>query len=256
MAQRSVANSAELARRIKQRRTELNLTIEEAASKAGVGTKTWSRYEAGESIRKDKIKGICKTLNWHTLSEQENGDVKFHFEEYRQHDAYSTYLESAVNPLAAVSFAIGSDILLDYLKEDLEALSSRPKNSHIGELPASFLCPILPPQFLMNYNYEFLYLLLFRVLYFRNIAHRGEQIVAHSVIDELTLFLIMEESRFLMKSMDFKDTEFQDQSDEWDGWAYFIFEDDDLLILFSDCYIDDSNSYHFSNWTKEQFWTE
>jgi len=46
--------------REKHRRSMLNLTIEEAASKAGVGTKTWSRYEAGGSIRKDKSKGICK----------------------------------------------------------------------------------------------------------------------------------------------------------------------------------------------------
>lgn len=108
----------------------------------------------------------------------------------------------------------------------------------------------------MNYNYKFLYLLQSRVFHFRNIAHRGERIVAHSVIDELTLFLIMEESRILMESMDFKDTEFQNQSNEWDGWAYSIFKDDDLLILFSDSYIDDSNSYHFSNWTKEQFWVK
>ena len=48
------------------------LTIEEAASRAGVGTKTWCRYEAGESIRSDKCKGVCKALNWLSLPGQES----------------------------------------------------------------------------------------------------------------------------------------------------------------------------------------
>lgn len=47
MGQKSVKGSTELARAIKLRRNELGLTIEEAAARAGVGTKTWSRYEAG-----------------------------------------------------------------------------------------------------------------------------------------------------------------------------------------------------------------
>ena len=67
MAQKTVQGSENLAKQIRSRRNELGLTIEEAASRAGVGTKTWSRYEAGESIRKDKCKGICRALNWQTL---------------------------------------------------------------------------------------------------------------------------------------------------------------------------------------------
>ena len=47
MAQKKIQGSEDLARQIKSRRNELVLTIEEAASRAGVGTKTWSRYEAG-----------------------------------------------------------------------------------------------------------------------------------------------------------------------------------------------------------------
>lgn len=50
MAQKTIQGSETLARQIKSRRNELGLTIEESASRAGVGTKTWSRYEAGESI--------------------------------------------------------------------------------------------------------------------------------------------------------------------------------------------------------------
>lgn len=44
----------------------------------------------------------------------------------------------------AVSFAAGSDILLDYIKEDLEELSSRPKGTRIGELDTSWWASILP----------------------------------------------------------------------------------------------------------------
>ena len=71
MAQKAIQGSEILARQIRARRNELGLTIEEAASRANVGTKTWSRYEAGESIRMDKCKGICRALNWHTLPEEQ-----------------------------------------------------------------------------------------------------------------------------------------------------------------------------------------
>ncbi len=60
MPQKSIQGSKELGLKVKTRRNELGLTIEEAALRAGVGTKTWCRYEAGESIRRDKCKGICK----------------------------------------------------------------------------------------------------------------------------------------------------------------------------------------------------
>lgn len=76
MAQKSISSNLELAERIR-RRNELNLTIEEAAKRAGVGTKTWCRYEAGESIRQDKYKGVCKALNWMQLPIEDNEEIKF-----------------------------------------------------------------------------------------------------------------------------------------------------------------------------------
>ena len=71
MTQKTIQGNADLAKQIRLRRSELGLTIEEAASRAGVGTKTWCRYEAGESIRSDKCKGVCKALNWLSLPGQE-----------------------------------------------------------------------------------------------------------------------------------------------------------------------------------------
>lgn len=69
MTQKTIQGNADLAKQIRLRGSELGLTIEEAASRAGVGTKTWCRYEAGgrESIRSDKCKGVCKALNWLTF---------------------------------------------------------------------------------------------------------------------------------------------------------------------------------------------
>lgn len=48
MTQKTIQGNADLAKQIRLRRNELGLTIEEAASRAGVGTKTWCRYEAGD----------------------------------------------------------------------------------------------------------------------------------------------------------------------------------------------------------------
>ena len=93
MAQKTIQGNEALARRIKLRRNELGLTIEEAASRAGVGTKTWSRYEAGESIRKDKCKGICKSLNWRWLQDGEE-DESISIQEYKNHKAWSRFLEN------------------------------------------------------------------------------------------------------------------------------------------------------------------
>ena len=58
MSQQTIKGTPKLAEAIRNRRKELGLTIEEAAVKAGVGTKTWCRYEAGEAIRKDKTRGL------------------------------------------------------------------------------------------------------------------------------------------------------------------------------------------------------
>lgn len=92
MAPKTIQGSEALAKQIRSRRNELGLTIEEAASRASVGTKTWSRYEAGESIRKDKWKGICRALNWNNFPEQEEEQGIF-VQKYKGHKAWSEFLE-------------------------------------------------------------------------------------------------------------------------------------------------------------------
>lgn len=259
MGQKSVKGSSELAKSIKLRRNELNLTIEEAASRAGVGTKTWSRYESGESIRKDKCKGICKALNWHSLPEEadSNANDKFDLNNYKKHEAWSSYLVDTFGPLAAISFVIGSDILLDNLREDMEALASMPKGSHIGEINISWLESSLPSQFLMRYDYDFLYALHHTVTQFRLHASVGGRLIAHSVMEELALYLIVEESRFLMETIE-ADGEFGDEDyDNWDEWIFDIFDDMDLITcLYSNMYLTNDHTYHFDHWLKRQFYCE
>ena len=103
MATKSIHGSIQLGRSIRQRRNELSLTIEEAAKKAGVGTKTWNRYEAGESIRTDKVKGVCRVLQWQALPEGESVfEDGFDIEEYKSHLAWSPFLAESFGEFAAV----------------------------------------------------------------------------------------------------------------------------------------------------------
>lgn len=251
MAQKSLQGSSSLARQIKERRNSLNMTIEEAALKAGVGTKTWSRYESGESIREDKCKGVCKALGWAKIpNADEDEDTDLDLEQYMTHEAWSEYLMNFYGEPAAASFAIGSDILLDHIDEDLRELSSMPKNTHIGQIGMSFLADDLPTQFLMEFDYNFLYLLQANVKRLRAMANSGTQIIAHSVFDELTLYLIVEESRLILEENDSLD-------DDWDEWIYDLFEDMDLItFLFSGVYLTDTHSYHFAHWMENQFFRD
>lgn len=259
MSVKTIKGSAELAKSIKRRRSELNLTIEEAALKAGVGTKTWSRYEAGDSMRKDKVKGICKALNWYSFPDETYTESStFDLNDYKKHKAWSQYLADTFGEAAAISFVIGSDILLDNLQQDLNELSSMPRGSHLGEIGVSWLESDLPPQFLMRYDYDFLYILRSVIVRFRTIASAGNQIIAHSVMEELALYLTMQESRFFMESIDFDVASSNIESDGvWDNWAFDIFDDMDIVtFLFSDEFLNNSHPYHFDHWVDAQFYRE
>ncbi len=257
MSQRTIKGTPSLAEAIKSRRQELGLTIEDAASKAGVGIKSWCRYESGESIRSDKAKGICKALNWHAFPDND-GTSKFDVEYYKKHTVWSSYLCERYGEAAAISFVIGSDTLLDYIEEDLKGLAAMPKGSHIGQLPISMLKDDLPEQFLMRYDYEFLYQLKATVKLLRRIAASGNRIVANSVLEELSIYLFMEESTFLMDCM-YNEMEAAgvDGLDMRNEWAFEMFSDSDIItFLFSDFFIDDEEAYHFDHWTKHQFFIE
>ena len=260
MPPNTIKSSLKLGEAIKNRRTELNLTIEEAAAKAGIGTKTWSRYEAGESIRKDKVSSLCKALRWKTIPEttEVDANTEIDFQKYEKSEVWPPYLAERFGKQAAISFIIGSDILLDEINTDLAALSEMPRGSHIGEVPSSFLSAIMPQQFLVRYDYEFIWALRKRVLHIRKIAPYAKDMLAHSVIDELVLYLILEESRYLMEEAELG-VETDDDGDEyaaWDEWVADLCDDIDLeMFLYSDLYaLTPDDIYHFDNWFKQEFY--
>lgn len=256
MSQRTVKGSAELGNKIRQRRNELGLTIEEAAAKAGVGVKTWCRYEAGESIRQDKYLRVCSILNWNNSYQKSDDEEEvLDIEKIRKEGVWSSFLEENLGEQAALSFAIGSDILLDHLKMDLEELSLKPRGTHVGELNISWIAADLPSQFLMKYDYNFLYRLKSVVVQYRNTAKRGERIIAHSVLEELTLYLIMEESSLLMETFSFGEK--NEDAVSWNEWVFDLFDDMDIIIfLYSDSYLDEQNPYHFDHWLEKQFYCD
>lgn len=257
MSQKSIKGTPKLGATIKNRRKELGLTIEEAATKAGIGTKTWCRYESGESIRNDKAKGVCKALNWRTLSDEDiSKEEEFDLGEYLNHDGWSQYLSIQFGEAVAVSFAIGSDIVLDYINEDLREISIMPKGTHIGQLPASMLKDILPEQFLMYYDYNFLFELKTTVINLRRIARFGNDIVARSVLQELAIYLIAEESEFLMETMlPAMMSSGISGLDALEDWPFDLFDDMDIVTwLYSNNYLTKDNIYHFDHWAEEQFY--
>lgn len=257
MAQRSIQSDQELGRKIKHRRNELNLTIEEAASRAGVGTKTWSRYEAGESIRRDKCKGICKALNWRDFPDgKSDAEKKSLIEEYRDHEAWSQFLADNYGPGAAMAFAIGSDILLDYINQDQSDLASMPSGSHIGQLNTSFISGELPPQFLMRYDYEFLYNMKCVLLKLRRQAKHGKPIIAHSILEELIIYLCNEEAQAFIEigagADELIDNEHLNNSKDW---VFDMFDDMDIItFLYSNVYLTEDHPFHFEYWSDQQFY--
>ena len=258
MTQKIIKGNENLARQIKSRRSELGLTIEEAATRAGVGTKTWYRYETGESIRKDKCKGICKALNWNVLPDQ-NGekDEKISIKEFKKHEAWSNYLESNFGVEAAVSFAAGSDILYDYINEDMEELSSLPVGTHIGQLSVSWLKSSLPEQFLMYYDYEFLYQMKCSLRQIRMCTKNDSSMVAHSVMEELLIYLCNKEGLLFIEVSGGIYDEENDCNNYSEDWVFDLFDDIDIISnLYSNTYLNSEHPYHFSHWSEQQFYTE
>ena len=62
---------------------------------------------------------------------------------------------------------------------------------------------------------------------------------AHSVMDELDIYLAMEESFFSRKR------KMMAKGIEWDEWAFDLFDDMDIVTyLYSDMYVAEGEDYH------------
>lgn len=268
MPPRTKEGSLALAYSIKQRRHELGLSAEEAARKAGVGTKTWFRYESGNSIRNDKIKGVCKALSWTSLPQPgvelpDCDDYAWLNSIDASHKAWSPILAEEFGRKAAVSFAVGSDILLDYLNDDLEELGKMPAGTHIGELDSSWLADMLPLQFLTRYDFEFVYRFNTVLAEYRTRARFGTKMNAHSPAEELLVRLIRDLSFDAIGEWtpategEAPDNAEWQNSEGWKEWPEDLCGDDDLsAFLYDTRWTSKDEAYHYDRWFEHQFYLD
>lgn len=258
MAPKTILSNEDLGKKIKVRRNELRLTIEEAASRAGVGVKTWCRYESGGSIRKDKCKGICKALNWRSFPDNAGSEPgKNLIEEYKGHEAWSQFLADNYGVKAAVSFAVGSDVLLDYIEQDLSDLASMPVGSHIGQLNTSFIKMDLPAQFLMRYTYDFLYQMKCTLVHLRRSLSTGRMVKAHTVMEELIIYLCNEEAMVFMEVSDERVATDSKNLGYSEDWVFDMFDDEDIItFLYSNSNLEEDHPYFFTHWNEQQFYMD
>ncbi|MBF6451878.1 helix-turn-helix domain-containing protein [Nocardia cyriacigeorgica] len=255
MPPRTKNGSLELGSAIRERRIALDLSIEEAAAKAGIGTKSWSRYESGAAIRADKVRGICKALGWSRLPETEQDDQKsdddFLRTVDRDHRAWSAVLEENFGRECAVTFAVGSDVVSNQIRDDLTELAKEPRGAHLGQLSTSWLDGDLPPQFVPRYDYELVYALKAAVSTLRARFSAGH-LVAHTVLEELALYLILSQAEIL----DDLYPEFEGGAD-WREWLGDILDDLDVefYLFTSGLALTPDHTYHFARWSEEQFYT-
>ncbi|MDG4805591.1 hypothetical protein O7634_02310 [Micromonospora sp. WMMD1120] len=255
MPPRTTPGNTALATAIRERRVALNLSIEEAAAKAGVGAKSWGRYESAGAIRHDKVRGVCRALGWSKLPGDEQGSDNTDDDWLRNidhgHEAWSQALSDLYGRACATTFAAGSGLIHDHLADDLRALAEHPRGTHLGQLAASWFDGELPPQFLPRYDYEFIYELKAAVIRLRRRFAHGD-LVAHTVLEELALYLIFGEAELLA---DMSPALFDGENDDWREWLTGILGDTDIeLLLFTpDWALTPDFNYHFDHWNKKQF---
>lgn len=259
MPPRTQLVSPGLAEAIMERRQALGLSIQEAAARAGMTSKTWSSYEGGSSMRADKVRGLCKALGWRVLPETDTETYDGEDEDDHillvgeEHPAFSSELENQFGHPCTVAFAIGSDIIMGHAQDDLRKLRSQPRGTHVGQLEDSWLDESLPPQFVPRYDYEFVYALTCAIASLRERFAIGV-LVAYSVLEEIALHLIFAETELLA---DLYPGSFA-EGDDWIDWLGSILGDLDVrYVLFQPGRVlTTAMSYHFDHWLEDQFWTD
>jgi hypothetical protein len=233
------------------------MSIEQAATKAGVGAKTWGNYEAGGSIRRDKVRAVCKALGLTRLPDvgtvvdtDDPGDLLSSVGP--EHVAWSPALAEVHGTLVAAVFAAASDEWIDQISEDLAALAARPRGTHIGELDHAWLEGELPDQFRTRYDYEFVYQLRTTIHELRTRFSRGD-LVAHTVLEELALYLLFGQAEVYA---DLFPQSFPEGQPDWREWVGDICDDLDCeYFLFNPmAVVSPRIAYHFDHWLEPQFY--
>ena len=157
------------------------------------------------------------------------------------------YLEESYDIGAAIAFDEGSKRLYRLISEDIERLVLMPKGSCIWDLNTTSLLRILPKQFRPYYDYCFL-IHLRSVLYdMRKTVRTGEQLIAHTVLQELILYLSAQEAKKSSEAL-------EACGGESEELIYALLDDLDVVtFLFSDIILDPDDAYHYVHWDEQQF---
>ena len=104
---------------------------------------------------------------------------------------------------------------------------------------------------------DFMYLLRSVIKRFRSYAKAGTEIIAHSVLEEIVLYLIAEESEFLMEEEGLWECDEEQIYSSATEWIFDLFEGEDIItFLYDDFYLEKDNMFHFDHWKDRVFWVE
>lgn len=181
----------------------------------------------------------------------------------KEEAAWSETLCKQEGETAAANFAYASEILLDLIKMGIEEVEEALANKSNKNIPivnlsglnyADAIVESLPQQFVDRYNLAFLHDMrdALSVLQ-RNFHDEKEAVYAHTVMEEILLYLIMEYSDVMMDVYGFSEAD--DEEGVLNVWAFNVMDDMDVVTwLYCGNYIDENHSYHFNNWMKQQFY--
>ena len=176
--------------------------------------------------------------------------------EYRSHKAWSKYLEKYFGSWAALSFAFGSDALLNDIEQDLSTLKTMPAGAHLSDI-VSALEDMLPPQFTEHYDSVFLAHMKDVLISLLEKAGRGESMVAHTVLEELLIYLCNEETIGYLDATGDEVIFDRKKDARNDDWLYDLFDDMDIVsCLYSGFTLPADHIYHFIHWDEMQFYTK
>ena len=249
--------SQELKETVISNRQRLAMSVEDASRRAGIAPKTWTRYEEDGKLPIHMIPRVCKAIDMQSLPSL--SDTELHLPSNDNSRLtnlchWSQYIDETFGEKAALSYAIGSTILISNLDLALQELKVLPKGTHVAELDASLLSRILPSQFAMEYDYEFLSAFRSRLLYIVRKLHSKDAFSVHTVLDELILHIILQLSIPIIAC--WNPTEPTELDEDWNVWKTSLCNDDDDLesFLYTDyMWLSAERTYHFSHWLKPAF---
>lgn len=190
-----------------------------------------------------------------TTKSSSQDDTTLTVKDYRSHEAWSASLEEHFGSWAALSFAFGSDFLLNEIEDDLNELRIQPAGTHLGQVESSLAC-LLPQQFLTSYDYDFLWLMRCELINMQKRAGSGASMEAHSVLEELLIYLCNGETVAYIESTDASVLYDRKCEIKNNDWLYDLFDDCDIVTcLYSDIWLPEDNTYHFAHWGEKKFYT-